>query len=77
MTGSKRGDALAVLIMSQLRKSFPNKVSVFGDYVSEPSLYCYPNALRYMLIDLLPVCEPATSPVVCSLKKQSRNCPRG
>ncbi|CAM9186272.1 unnamed protein product, partial [Ectocarpus fasciculatus] len=25
VTGSKRGDALAVLIMSQLRKSFPNK----------------------------------------------------
>lgn len=26
VTGSKRGDALAVLIMSQLRKTFPNKV---------------------------------------------------
>lgn len=38
VTGSKRGDALVVLIMSQLRKSFPNKVRIcIGlNYVSEP-----------------------------------------
>eukprot|EP00903_Cladosiphon_okamuranus_P013950 g12974.t1 len=35
VTGSKRGDALAVLIMSQLRKSFPNKPQEAKQELSE------------------------------------------
>lgn len=78
MTGSKRGDALVVLIMSQLRKSFPNKVSNI-DYmrsIRERYMFALLSATQAALGDIfivsLPVCALAIFSFVCVIASRGK-----